>query len=107
MDRGAWRATVHGAEKSQRSTHLEQLPWEGDSFKPEIKRFQFGASQEESPLCAYKESACSAGDWVQFLGWEDPLEKEMDTPVFLPGESHGQRSLEGYNPWGSQRVEHD
>ena len=26
-----------------------------------------------------KESACSAGDWGQFLGWEDPLEKEMAT----------------------------
>ena len=22
------------------------------------------------------------------------------TPVFLPGESHGQRSLTGYSPWG-------
>ena len=22
------------------------------------------------------------------------------TPVFLPGVSHGQRSLAGYNPWG-------
>ena len=35
---------------------------------------------------------------VQSLGWEDPLEKEVATrpPVFLPGESHGQRSLEGY-----------
>ena len=22
------------------------------------------------------------------------------TPVFLPGESHGQRSLLGYSPWG-------
>jgi len=29
-----------------------------------------------------------------FLGREDPLEKEMAlTLVFLPGESHGQRSL--------------
>ena len=27
------------------------------------------------------------------------------TPVFLPGESHGQRSLAGYSPWG-QRVRH-
>ena len=35
---------------------------------------------------------------VQSLGWEDPLEKEMaTTPVFLPGESHGQRSLAGYS----------
>ena len=22
------------------------------------------------------------------------------TPVFLPGESHGQRNLVGYSPWG-------
>ena len=34
--------------------------------------------------------------WVRFLGWEDPLEKEMQpTPALLPGESHGQRSLAG------------
>ena len=35
---------------------------------------------------------------VRSLGWEDPLE-EQPTPVLLPGESHGQRSLAGYNPW--------
>ena len=38
--------------------------------------------------------------WIQTLGPENPLKKEMATPVFLPGESHGQRSLAGYNPWG-------
>ena len=33
---------------------------------------------------------------IQFLGGEDPLEKEvLPTPVFLPGEFHGQRSLAG------------
>ena len=38
---------------------------------------------------------------VQFPGSEDPLEKGMATHlVFLPGEPHGQRSLEGYSPWG-------
>ena len=37
---------------------------------------------------------------VQLLGWEDPLEKEMATPVFLPGESLRQRNLAGYSPWG-------
>ena len=37
-----------------------------------------------------KESACKAGDWVQYLGWENP------SPAFLPGEFHGQRSLAGY-----------
>ena len=28
--------------------------------------------------------------------------KWQPTPVFLPGESHGQRSLAGYSPWGPQ-----
>ena len=37
--------------------------------------------------------------WVQYLGQEVFLEKGIaTTPVFLPGESHGQRSLEGYSP---------
>ena len=36
---------------------------------------------------------------VQSLGQEDELEKGMvPTPVFLSGESHGQRSLVGYSP---------
>ena len=26
------------------------------------------------------------------------------TPVLLPGESHGQRSLTGYNPWGCKEL---
>ena len=29
------------------------------------------------------------------------------TPAFLPGESHGERSLAGYSPWGCKRVRHD
>ena len=34
--------------------------------------------------------------WVLFLGREDPLEEEMQpSPVFLPGKSHGQKSLVG------------
>jgi len=49
-----------------------------------------------------KESICQSEDikmWVRSLGREDPLEEGMQpTPVFLPGESHGQRSLAGYSP---------
>ena len=44
--------------------------------------------------------------WVQFLGQEDPLEKEMaPTPGFLPGESHGQRRLVGYSPWSCKEED--
>ena len=27
------------------------------------------------------------------------------TPVFFPGESHGQRSLVGYSPWGCKESD--
>ena len=38
---------------------------------------------------------------VQSLGWEDPLKRtQQPTPVFLPGEFHGQRNMAGYSPWG-------
>ena len=43
---------------------------------------------------------------VQFLGWEDPLEKEMAlNPVFLPGKLHGQKRLVGYSPWGRKESD--
>ena len=44
---------------------------------------------------------------VQSLGREDPRRKWQPTPAFLPGESHGQKSLVGYSPWDSRRVGHD
>ena len=54
--------------------------------------------KEGSQATQGKESSIGVGEMgVQSLGREDPLEKEMQpTPVFLPGESHGQRSLAGY-----------
>ena len=35
--------------------------------------------------------------WIGKIPWR---RKWQSTPVFLPGESHGQRSLAGYSPWG-------
>ena len=31
--------------------------------------------------------------------------KWQPTPIFLPGESHGQRSLAGYSPWGCKELD--
>ena len=41
------------------------------------------------------------------LGGEYCLEEGMWqlTPVFLPGESHGQRSLVGYRTWGCKELD--
>ena len=35
--------------------------------------------------------------WVEKIPWGRAWQP---TPVFSPGKSHGQRSLEGYSPWG-------
>ena len=37
--------------------------------------------------------------WVGKIPWRRAWQP---TPVFLPGESHGQRSLVGYSSWGSK-----
>ena len=42
--------------------------------------------------------------WARKIPWR---RKWQPTPVFLPGKFRGQRSLVGYSPRGSQRVEHD
>ena len=43
---------------------------------------------------------------VQSLGWENSLRKKWPpTPLFLPGESHGQRNLVDYSPWGRKESD--
>ena len=39
-----------------------------------------------------------------FMHWR---RKWQPTPVFLPEESHGQRSLVGHSPWGHKSVRHN
>ena len=62
-----------------------------------------GASASESIVLVnmFILPPASAGDretWVWFLGQEDPLEEDMVIhSSILAGESHGQRSLEGYS----------
>ena len=41
---------------------------------------------------------------VSCFGWR---RKWQPTPVFVPGKSHGQRSLAGYSPWSRKRVRRD
>ena len=40
--------------------------------------------------------------WVGKISWN---RKRQPTPVFLPGKSHGQRSLAGYSPWGHKESD--
>ena len=63
------------------------------------KGANYGGSEVKSPP-ATRET------WVWSLGWEDSLEKgQLPTPVSLPRESHGQRSLAGHSRWGHKELD--
>ena len=56
-----------------------------------------------------KEAACNVGatgdmvdPWVRKIPWRRAWQP---TPVFLPGESHGQRSLARYSLWGHKESD--
>ena len=40
--------------------------------------------------------------WVKKIPWK---REWLPTPVFLPGESHGQKSLVGYSQWGHKELD--
>ena len=81
----AWRK--HG---SFRFCHLDLGLWQGKG------KLRFHVASHS------KESACNAGDLVLIpgLGRSPGEGNGKPTPVFLPGESQGQRSLVGHSPWG-------
>ena len=56
-----------------------------------------------------KNPPANAGDvgWIPGSGRSPRKGNWQPTPVFLPGESHGHRSLVGYSPRGSKRAGHD
>ena len=69
-----------------------------------LSGIKYGASQMALVL---KNSPVNAGNmrhgfnpWFRKIPWRRAWQP---TPIFLPGESHGQKNLAGYSP-GSQRV---
>ena len=45
---------------------------------------------------------CGFDPWVRKTPWRRAWQP---TPVFFPGESHGQRSLVGYRPWSHKESD--
>ena len=73
------------------STSILPTPWIGFPGDPVVKKKNPPANSGFNP-------------WVGKIPWR---RKWQPTPVFLPGKSHGQRSLMGYSPGGHWRVRHD
>ena len=78
-----------------------------DTFVPNCNtrwRFPGGTSGEENCLLMQELQRCGFDLPVRETLWRRAWQPP---PVFLPGESHGQRSLEGYKSMESQRAGHD
>ena len=97
FDSGVWRKRRKGLQKERRVIDIH-IP--GATLKIPSPHPLSLVAQMVKNLPATRET------WVLSLGQEDPLEKGMTpTPVFLPGEPHGQRSLVGYSPWGRRELD--
>ena len=64
--------------------------------------FPGGASGKESTCQFRRFKRCQFYPWVWKFPWR---RKWQSIPVFLPGESHGPRSLAGYSPWGHKESD--
>ena len=97
INREAWRAAIHGVTESRtwRSDWTE-LNW------TELGDFPGGASGRESTCWSRRHERCGFDPWVRKISWSRSWKP---TPVFLPGEPHGQRSLVGRNPWGRKEPD--
>ena len=66
-----------------------------------IQGFIAGTNGKD-PACQCRRHKRNRFDpWVEKILWR---RKWQPTLLFLPGESHGQSSLEGYDPWGQSHT---
>ena len=57
----------------------------------------------KEPACKFRRhKKCRFDPWVGKISWKRAWQP---TPVFMPGESHGGRSLVGYTPWGCKESD--
>ena len=93
LDRGAWQATVYGMAKSW--TWLS-------SYHFHVLGFPGGTSGKDLTCQCRRHKRCRFNPWVGKIPWRRAWQP---TPGFLPGESHGQRSLAGYSPLGCKELD--
>ena len=108
----------NGKVKSNFVPKKKKRPWTAicctDIFKPQHSDMWLqhqtilsSLQSRDFNFACDKESACNAGDSGSISGSEKIpwRRKQQPTPLFLPGELHGQRSLVGYSPWGYKELD--
>ena len=67
-----------------------------------FKGFSGGTSVKEPACQCKRHKRCWFDPWIGKIHWR---REWLPTPVFLPGKSHGQRSLKGYSPWDHKELD--
>ena len=67
-----------------------------------LRGFPRGAIDKELACQCRRHTRHRFSPWVRKVPWRRLWQS---TPVLLPGESHGQRSLVGYSPWGHKELD--
>ena len=87
---------VNVAPAAARSFH-----WEDAVFLFVTRNFGFpGGSDGKESACQWRRPEFNP--WVEKIPWR---REWQPTPVFVPGEFHGQTSLVGYSPWGHKESD--
>ena len=84
------KVIVHGISESDMTEQLTTMA-------TKARGFPGGASDKVPAYQHRRHKRLGFHPWVRKIVWRRAWQP---TPVFLPGESHGQRSLVGYSPWG-------
>ena len=71
-------------------------------YKEDQWSFPGGTSGEEPTCQCKRHKTCRLDPWVRKIPWRRAWQP---TPVFLPGESHGQRSPVDHSAWGCKELE--
>ena len=95
---------------SFRMDWLDLLAVQGTLKSPPLPQFRSINSSKAPGGATGKESTCHCkrckrhrfDPWVGKIPWRRTWQP---TPLFLPGESHGQRSLVGYSLWGHRESD--
>ena len=82
--------------------YLQATGWDLRVFHTRLPRGPSGSESTESACQRRRRKRRRFDPWV----WKIPWRRAWQSPlVFLPGESHRQRSLACYSPWGCRELD--
>ena len=75
---------------------------DGETNKQTNDRYRIGSVGKGICLTFRRHRRCGFASWVRKVLWR---KNWQPTPVFSPGEPHGQRHLVGYNPYSHKELD--